>query len=52
MMTHYILQSDFSVFEDAAVLTQCSSDALAVEIVLEQRKYYFWRNFLRMTFDE
>ena len=43
-MTHHLLPSDFSVFEDAGVSTQFSG-APAVEVVLELRKYYFWRNF-------
>ena len=43
-MTHHSLPSDFSVFEDAAVTTHFFSDAPAVEVVLELRKYYFWRN--------
>ena len=44
MMIHHSLPLDFSVFEDAAVLTQFLG-APAIEVVLELRKYYFWRNF-------
>ena len=50
MMTRHSLLSYFSIFEDAPVLTLFFC-APAVEVVLELRKYYFWRNFWGMTFD-
>ena len=45
-MTHHSLPSYFCVFEDAAVFDPMVFGAPAVEVELELRKYYFWRNVL------
>ena len=60
LIAHHLKKNDDSPFTSVRFFCfwGCSSfdpmffGAPAVEVVLELRKYYFWRNFWRMTFDE
>ena len=45
-MTHHSLPSYFMFFNDALVLTLYILGVPAIELVLEIRKSYFWRNVL------